>query len=69
MLYFLVRGTEQKSYELRLNPEQEGFQLVVRDEGGGEVVELFDCLEAALSRERQLLEEWRTLGWAELLRR
>ena len=67
MLYFLVRGSERKTYELRLNPEEEGFELIVQDEHGQQFVEQFSTLERALAREHELLCAWRAMGWAELL--
>jgi hypothetical protein len=63
MLYFLVRGRQRKTYELRLSSEGEGFELIVHDEQHRESVEKFPSLERALEREHQLLAEWRALGW------
>ena len=63
MLYFLVRGRQRKTYELRLSSEGHGFELIVHDEQNQEIVEKFTSLERALQREHELLSAWRALGW------
>jgi hypothetical protein len=62
MLHFLVRGCERKSYELRLCPDGEGFELIVDDENGRRV-ERFTSLDGTLAREQELLGAWRASGW------
>jgi hypothetical protein len=63
VLHFLVRGAERKTYELRLSPDEVGFELMVRDEGGQESVEYFTTIDRLLGREHELLSTWRELGW------
>jgi hypothetical protein len=63
MLYFLVRGRQRKTYELRLSSEGDGFELIVHDEQNHEFIEKFTSLEHALQREDELLSAWRALGW------
>lgn len=63
MLHFLVRGAERKTYELRLSPDEVGFELMVRDETGQEFVEYFTTIDRLLGREHELLTAWRALGW------
>lgn len=65
MLFFLVRGAQRKAYELRLSSDGEGFELIVHDEFGNELVEQFTSLEGALAREQQLLCTWRAMGWSD----
>jgi hypothetical protein len=68
MLHFLVRGAERKTYELRLSPDEVGFELMVRDEGGQEFVEYFTTIDRLLGREHELLNAWRAMGWDVLSR-
>src|SRR6476469_122590 len=63
MLYFLQRGTHAITCETRLNPEAAGYQLVIT-EGSATRVETFERLPALLSREHELLQTWRSLGWS-----
>ena len=63
MLYFLVRGRQRKTYELRLSSEGHDFELIVHDEENREIIEKFPSLERALQREHELLCAWRALGW------
>ena len=63
MLYFLVRGAQRKTYEMRLSSDGDGFELIVHDEQNRESVEKFTSLERALEREHELLSAWRALGW------
>ena len=64
MIYFFVRGTERKSCELRLNPEGEGYELVITENGKVQL-ERFSGIERLLSREHELLNAWKALGWKE----
>jgi hypothetical protein len=50
-----------------LHPTGEGYQLVVVTDGV-EQVETFATLAALLSREHELLQAWRALGWREVPR-
>lgn len=68
MLHFLVRGSERKTYELRLSPDEVGFELMVRDEYGRESVEYFSTIDRLLGREHELLSAWRAMGWDVLSR-
>jgi hypothetical protein len=66
VLHFLVRGAERKTYELRLSPDEVGFELMVRDEYGQESVEYFTTIDRLLGREHELLSVWRESGWSVL---
>jgi hypothetical protein len=65
MLYFFRRGDAALSCETRLNPDGNGYQLVVT-EHGHERVESFADLAKLLSREHELVQAWRAQGWREL---
>jgi hypothetical protein len=69
MLHFLERGDERKTYEVRLNPYGDGFELVVRDEHGRESVETFTAIDRVLAREHELLSAWQALGWHDVVAR
>ena len=51
--------------ETRLNPDGPGYQLVVT-RGPDTQLEPFDALPDLLSREHELLQEWRAQGWTEI---
>lgn len=63
MLYFFVRGQETKFCEVRLNPDGEGYELVVREHDGVEHIERFKVLDEMLRREHELTQAWRATGW------
>jgi hypothetical protein len=63
MLYFFVRGAETKVCEVRLNPEGEGYELVVRESDGVEHIERFKLLDEMLRREHELTQAWLATGW------
>jgi hypothetical protein len=62
MLYFLARGDQRITYEIRLVADGGGYELVVRG-SGSEQVERFAEIERLLARERELTSAWRALGW------
>jgi hypothetical protein len=64
VIYFLRRGSAQMTCETRLNPEGPGYQLVIGT-GSEERVEPYAELSDLLSREHELLQEWRAQGWRE----
>jgi hypothetical protein len=64
MIYFFVRGAERKSCELRLNPDGEGYELVITENGKVQL-ERFNGIERLLAREHELLNAWKALGWKE----
>jgi hypothetical protein len=63
MVYFFVRGPETKFCEVRLNPDGEGYELVVREHDGVEHIERFKVLDEMLRREHELTQAWRATGW------
>jgi hypothetical protein len=63
MLYLFVRGPETKLCEVRLNPEGEGYELVIRESDGAEHIERFQLLDEILRREHELTQAWRATGW------
>jgi hypothetical protein len=65
VLYFFQKGQGRRTSETRLHPTGEGYQLVVVTDGA-EQVETFATLAALLSREHELLQAWRALGWREV---
>jgi hypothetical protein len=64
VIYFLQRGPNRVAAETRLNPLGPGYELVVTTDGVTHV-ESFNDLPALLSREHELLQAWRALGWRE----
>jgi hypothetical protein len=62
VLYFFVRGSEKRICEMRLHPDRNGYELIVR-EGEQEHVEQFGTLESILRREHELVQAWRATGW------
>lgn len=62
MIYFLRRGASRLASETRLNPLGPGYELVVTLDGVARV-ELFEDLAGLLSREHELLQAWRAIGW------
>jgi hypothetical protein len=62
VLYFFRRGDAALTCETRLNPEGEGFQLVIT-ESAHERIENFAELRKLLAREHELLMAWRAQGW------
>jgi hypothetical protein len=65
VLYFFQKGHSRLTAETRLHPGGEGYQLVVVTDRV-EHVETFKELAALLSREHELLQAWRALGWQEV---
>jgi hypothetical protein len=63
MLYIFVRGPESRLCEVRLNPEGEGYELVIREGDGAEHIERFQLLDEILRREHELTQAWRATGW------
>ncbi len=63
MLYFFSRAGETRICEVRLHADGEGYELVVR-ENGGERVERFSVLDHLLRREHELIQSWRGTGWS-----
>ena len=64
MIYFLRRGESRLSSETRLNPAGPGYELVVTTDGVMHI-EPFQDLATLLSREHELLQAWRAIGWRE----
>ena len=64
MLYFLARGEQRISYEIRLVEDGAEYELVVRHEGA-EQVERFSDMHRLLAREHELTSAWRALGWTD----
>jgi hypothetical protein len=62
MLYFLARGEQRISYEIRLVADGAGYELVVRH-AGAEQIERFSDMHRLLAREHELTSAWRALGW------
>ena len=63
--YFLTRGRERRSYQVRRRPNDEGYELVVV-ENERQVTERFRDLPGLLTREYQLLQAWQAAGWREV---
>jgi len=64
MIYFFSRGQSRLAAETRLNPLGPGYELVITTDGVARV-EPFDDLPTLLSREHELLQAWRAMGWRE----
>ena len=65
MLYFLRKGDSRLTCETRLNPEGPGYELVVTEDGVTRS-EQFEDLAQMLSREHELLQAWRAVGWSDV---
>lgn len=63
--YFLTRGRERRSYQVRRRPDDDGYELVVI-ENERQVTERFRDLPGLLTREYQLLQAWQAAGWREV---
>jgi hypothetical protein len=64
VIYFFRKGDRRLTCETRLNPLGAGYELVVIDDGVTRV-ESYVELSALLSREHELLQAWRAMGWRE----
>jgi hypothetical protein len=64
VIYFFRRGDHRLTCETRLNPLGAGYELVLITDGVSRV-EPYDDLSALLSREHELLQAWRAMGWRE----
>jgi hypothetical protein len=64
VIYFFRRGDDRLACETRLNPLGVGYELVVTTDDETRV-EPFEELSALLSREHDLLQTWRAMGWRE----
>ena len=62
MVWFFVRGRDQRSCETRLAAGQTGFELIIND-GSRDHVETFADIAKLLSREHELVAAWRAQGW------
>jgi len=62
VLYFFHKGHSRLTCETRLNPAGAGYELAITTDGVTNV-ESFDDLTTLLSREHELLQEWRAMGW------
>jgi hypothetical protein len=64
VIYFFRKGDHRLTCETRLNPLGAGYELVVITDGVTHV-EPYDELPPLLSREHELLQAWRAMGWRE----
>lgn len=62
MVWFFVRGRDQRSCETRLAAADAGFELIIND-GSGDHVETFADIAKLLSREHEVVAAWRAQGW------
>lgn len=63
MLWSFHRNGERLVYEIRTRADAPGFELIIRDPGGAETVELFDDHVAVDRRAHQLQRELLQSGW------
>ena len=64
VLYCFGRGTERRTFEVRLASDAAGYELVITAESGP-CVERFDSIDQLLMREHELVTAWRSTGWRE----
>jgi len=65
VIYFFRRADATLTSETRLNPDGEGFQLVIT-ENATTRIESFNTLAPLLAREHELLQAWRAQGWRDV---
>jgi hypothetical protein len=64
MTYVFGRGFEQRSYDIRRNAADDGYELLV-NEDGRQIGVSFQNLPDLLAREYQLRQAWEAAGWRE----
>lgn len=64
VVYFFRRGESRVTLETRLNPAGLDYELVVTMDGATHI-EGFQEMPALLSREHELVQAWRAMGWRE----
>jgi hypothetical protein len=62
VIFFFRKGDHRLACETRLNPLGAGYELIITEDGVSRV-ESFDELAGLLSREHELLQAWRAMGW------
>ena len=65
MLYFLRKGESRLTCETRLKADGAGYEMAITEDGRTRV-EYFEAMPALLSREHELLQAWRALGWSDV---
>jgi hypothetical protein len=66
VIYFLRKGDHRLACETRLNPLGPGYELIITEDGVTRI-EPFQELAGLLSREHELLQAWRAMGWRDTI--